>query len=101
MHNKEVMTEKKTEEVKCNCINKPDYPLPNQCQITNTIYKAKITSKLRNYHEKVYYGTCEDTVKQRYGKHKKSLNHQKHRMEERNTGDLKNSKQNPKYNFAF
>ena len=53
MHNKEVITEKKTEAVKCNCINKPDCPLSNQCQITNIIYKAKITSNLRNYHEKI------------------------------------------------
>ena len=47
MHNKEVITGKKTQAVKCNCINKPDCPLSNQCQITNIIYKAKITSNLR------------------------------------------------------
>ena len=46
MHNKEVITGKKTQAVKCNCINKPDCPLSNQCQITNIIYKAKITSNL-------------------------------------------------------
>ena len=44
MRNKEVITEKKTKAVKCNCINKPDCPLSNQYQITNIIYKAKITS---------------------------------------------------------
>ena len=49
MHNKEVITEKKTQAVKCNCINKPDCPLSNQFQITNIIYKAKITSKLHHY----------------------------------------------------
>ena len=43
MHSKEVTTEKKTRAVKCNCINKPDCLLSNQCQITNIIYKAKIT----------------------------------------------------------
>ena len=37
MHSKEVITEKKTEAVRCNCINKPDCPLSNQCQITNNI----------------------------------------------------------------
>ena len=46
MHNEEVITEKKTKAVKCNCRNKPDCPLSNQCQITNIIYKAKMTSKL-------------------------------------------------------
>ena len=29
MYNKEVITEKKTEAVKCNCINAPDCPLSN------------------------------------------------------------------------
>ena len=46
MHNEEVITEKKTKAVKCNCRNKPDCPLSNQCQITNIIYKAKMISKL-------------------------------------------------------
>ena len=43
--------------------------------------KAKITSKLRNYDEKLYYGTSEGTFKQRYENHKKSLNHEKHRTD--------------------
>ena len=72
MHNKEVITEKKTQAVKCNCINKPDCPHFNQCQITNIVCKAKITSNSRNY-----YGTSEGTFKQRYGNHKKSSNHEK------------------------
>ena len=40
-----------------------------------------MTSKLRNYHEKVYYGTSEGTFKQRYGNHKKSFNHEKNRAD--------------------
>ena len=78
MHNKEKITERKTEAVKCNCINKPDCLLFNQCLITNIIYKAKITSNLRNYYEKIYYRTSEGTFKQRYGNHKKSFNHVNH-----------------------
>ena len=62
MDNKELITEKKTKAAKCNCVNKPDCPLSNQCQITNIIYKAKITPDLRNY-EKVYYGTSEGPFK--------------------------------------
>ena len=77
IHNKEVITEKKTQAVKCNCINR----LSNQCQITNIIYKAKTTSNLRNYHEKIYFGTSKSTFKQRYGNHKKSFNHEKHRTD--------------------
>ena len=77
IHNKEVITGKKTQAVKCNCINR----LSNQCQITNIIYKAKTTSNLRNYHEKIYFGTSKGTFKQRYGNHKKSFNHEKHRTD--------------------
>ena len=57
IHNKEVITEKKTQAVNCNCMNKPD------C----IIYKAKITSNLRNFHGKIYHGTSKHTFKQRYG----------------------------------
>ena len=81
MHNKEVITEKKTEAAKYNCINKPDCSLSNQCQIINIIYKAKITSNLRNYHEKIYYGTIEGIFKQCYGNHKKSFNHENHKAD--------------------
>ena len=42
MNNKEVITEKKTEAVKCNCTNKPDWLLLNPWQIMNIICKAKL-----------------------------------------------------------
>ena len=77
IQNKEVIMEKKTQAVNCNCIKKPDCPLSNQCQIMNIIYKAKITSNLRNYHGKIYYRTSEGTFKHQYGNHKKSFNHKK------------------------
>ena len=70
MHNKEVITEKKKEAVKCNYTYKPDCPLSNQCQITNKICKAKIPSNFHNYQEKIYYGTNNSTFKQCYGNHK-------------------------------
>ena len=101
IHNKGVITKKKTQSISCNRINKPDCPLSNQCQITNTMYKAKYTSNLRNYHGKIYYGTSECTFKQRYGNHKKSFNHEQTQSFRRNTGDLKNSKHRLRYNFMF
>ena len=81
MHNKEIIMEKTTQAVECNCINKPDCPLSNQCQITNIIYKAKITSNLVNYYGKICYRTTEGIFKQRYENHKKSFNHEKHRAD--------------------
>ena len=61
MHNKEEIAEKKTQAVNCDCINKHNCPLPSQCQITNIIYKAKITSNLQNYHGKIHYETSKGT----------------------------------------
>ena len=94
MHNKEVITEKKTQAVNCNCMNKPD------C----IIYKAKITLNLRNFHGKIYRGTSKHTFKQRYGNHKKFFEHKNIGQIQnfrRNTGDLKNSEHNLMYNFIF
>ena len=56
--NKDVIMKKKTEAVNCYYINKPDCPLSNHYQITNIIYKAKITSNLWNYHGEKFLGTC-------------------------------------------
>ena len=81
MHNKKSNHEKKAEAVKCSFVNKVDCPLFNQRQITNIIYKAKFTSNLRNYHEKIYCRTSEGSFKQSYGNDKKSFNHEKHRTD--------------------
>ena len=70
VHNKEVITEDKIQAVNKNCINKPDCPLSNQCQIRNIIYKAKITSDLWNYHGKIYCRTSKGTFKQWHWNHK-------------------------------
>ena len=81
MHNKEVITEKKPQAVNCNCMNKPDCALSNHCQITNIIYNAKITSNLRKYLGKIYYGTSEGTFKKWQGNHNKSFKHKKQRAD--------------------
>ena len=80
MRNIKVITEK-TQEINCNCITKLDCPISNQCQITNIRYKLEITSNLRNYHGKIYYGTSEGTFKQQYGNHKKLFNHEKQKAD--------------------
>ena len=80
-HNKEILTEKKTPKTNCNCINKSDCPLNNQCQTASIIYKAKVTSNQPNYFYKVYYGTSEGTFKLRYANHKKSFNHEIYRTD--------------------
>lgn len=81
IHNKEVITERKTQTVNCNCTNNPDFRLYNQIQISNIMYKSKITSNLQNFHGKIYHGTSKGKLKQRYENHKKSLNHKQHRTD--------------------
>ena len=70
IHNKEVIPGKKA--INSNCINKPDCPFSNQCQITNIAYKVKITSNLRNWkkipqNQRIYIDI-----------HRKSFDHEKH-----------------------
>ena len=64
---------------KCNCINKNQCPLNQQCLSTNIVYQANINSNLNNYKEKYYIGLCETTFKLRYANHKKSFNHEKYK----------------------
>ena len=103
IQNKEVITEKKRQAIICNCMNKRGCSLSNHCQIINIIYKAKITSNLRKFHGKIYYGTNEGTFKQWYGNHQKWImkNIGQIQIFRRNNGDLKNSKHNLKYNLTF
>ena len=64
MHNKEVITEKKTKAVHYNCINKPDCPISIQCQITKKVYKEKIASNLQIYCGTVCFGNSKGTFRQ-------------------------------------
>ena len=101
MHYKEVITEKKTEAVKCNYTNKPDCPLSNQCQIMNKICKAKFnqifTINMKKYttkSTKVYLNSVMETIN-----HSITKNIGQILSFQRNTGEL--TKQNLKYNFTF
>ena len=99
-----IYTEKKTRAVKCNCINKPDCPLSKQCQITNIIYKAKLH---RNFETNIKKYTTElakvhsNSVMETIRNHSVMKNIGQTQNFRRNTGDLKNSKHNLKYNFKF
>ena len=81
IHNKDLITEMKTQVVNCHCTNYPDFLHYNQEQILNIMYKSKITSNLQNFHGKIYHGTSKGKLKQRYENHKKSLNHKQHRTD--------------------
>ena len=64
---------------KCNCRNKDTCPLPNSCQTKCIVYQANIDCDIAGYKQKCYLGSCETTFKDRFGNHKKSFNHVKHK----------------------
>ena len=104
MHNKDAITERKTEAVKCNCINKPGCSFCNQCQITNIIQKQKLhqnfESMMKNYATelaKVHLNSVMKTIRN----HAIMKNIGRIKNFQRKTGGLKNSKQNLEYNFTF
>ena len=88
-----------TEQRTCNCLNKDNCPLEQKCLTTNIVYKAKVTSTNRNYHEKVYFGSCETTFEKRFSNHKKSFNLNEYKNETKLSNEIwriKNSGQLPK-----
>ena len=100
MHNKKIINPPiKNQERACNCINKLDCPLQQKCLITNTIYKACITSSEENYENKIYYGTSETIFKKQYANHKKSFNHQQYKNDTELSNEywrMKNENKDPK-----
>ena len=63
----------------CNCHNKDTCPLPKSCQTKCIVYQANIDCDIARYKQKYYLDSCETTFKDRFGNHKKSFNHAKHK----------------------
>ena len=73
-HNKKLLrskTDYNTTTKKCNCRNKKECPLNNNCLEKNIIYEATIISENE---EKSYVGSTGNTFKSRYGGHKSTFN---------------------------
>ena len=90
---------KSTEQRTCNCLNKVNCPLEQKCLTTNIDYKAKLTSSNQNYQEKVYFRSCETTIKKGISKHKKSFNLNEYKNERELSNEiwrLKHSGHHPK-----
>ena len=49
----------------CNCYRKTDCPMDSNCLSESFIYKASVSTTTNKY----YYGTCENTFKERYNNH--------------------------------
>ena len=79
-HNKSMMTDKKEENATesdrlCNCRNKEECPLNNQCLKSNIVYRAQVTT---DDNTKEYIGCTATTFKERYTTHKLGFNHVKY-----------------------
>ena len=81
MHHHKVLNDKPDETGinNCNCRNKDTCPLPKSCQTKYIVYQANIDRDIAGYKQKCYLGSCETTFKDRFGNHKKSFNHVKHK----------------------
>ena len=79
-HNKaELSNESKpSDETKkvCNCRNKNTCPLDQNCNVTNIIYQAEVTTPDSNA---TYIGLCDTTFKERYRNHTCSFRNERYR----------------------
>ena len=55
--------------------------LLKSCLTTCIVYQASIDCDIGGYKQKCYLGSCEKTFKDRFGNHKKSFNHAKHKRD--------------------
>ena len=79
-HNKSILNKIDIQDKTCNCRNKSECPLANQCLISKVIYQAEISND-QNDEKKRYIGLTETTFKTRYGNHVKSFKHRKYSKE--------------------
>ena len=74
-HNKYILNSKQTS-FGCNCRNKDNCLLDDECMTPNIIYHADVTTD--NDH-KLYYGTSEATFKQHHSNHTRDFKHVKYK----------------------
>ena len=85
-------------------LQKVNCPLQQKYLTTNVFYKAKITSNNQKYQEKVYFGSCETTIKERLSNHKKSFNVNEYKNETELSNEswqIKNLGHHPQVEFEI
>ena len=81
-HNKSILEEKQPlERGGCNCVDPANCPLEGECLTKNVFYEATVTSSIRNYGEKVYFGITEPPFKGRFNNHTKSFRNNEYSKE--------------------
>ena len=68
----------------CNCRNKSNCPLEEECLAPKVIYQADVTNDVDDEY-KFYYGLTESSFKERFRNHTKSFNHARYQNETSST----------------
>ena len=72
-HNKHILNSNNTE-YGCNCNNRNECPLENECLTPRIVYRADVTNNKTDEH-KYYYRISDTPFKERYENHKTSFRH--------------------------
>ena len=102
-HNKKILNNNTTPKNGCNCRQKDQCPLDNNCLITSVIYKANVTTDKDNT-GKNYIGLTEGTFKQRYTQHNLTFRNRKYANSTelaKHIWKLKDNKENYKINWSI
>ena len=75
-HNKLILNSNYTE-YGCNCNNRNECPLENECLTPRIVYRADVTNNKTDEH-KYYYGISDTPFKEHYENHKTSFRHRSH-----------------------
>ena len=82
-NSKKLKRNKNTEPPNCNCIKKENCPLKRSCQIECVVYKVEVLNPSSNSNnrndKKVYLGSMQGPLKQRYYNYKSSFTQEKRR----------------------
>ena len=75
-HNKHIVNSNSTE-CGCNCNNRNECPLENNCLTPGIVWRADVTNNKTDEH-KYYYDISDIPFKERYENHKTSFRHKSH-----------------------
>ena len=92
-HNKDVSNKKQKQTNPCNCRNKNECPLNENCKVQNVIYKCTV-SATQPFKQRVYLGIIEGSWKQRLYNHKQSFKDRKHKNDTALSSYLSDLKEN-------
>ena len=100
-HNKDVSNRKQKQTNPCNCTNKNECPLNENCKVQNVIYKCT-ASATQPFKQRAYLRITEGNWKQRLYNHKQSFKDRKHKNDiiKLSLGSKRERSPNPETNMV-